>query len=391
MKKPLALVLSLALSTIPLAAPAYADTLPATDTTASTTTTTNTSGEVVTAVPVPDSTTTTSASTSTTTTTTTTTPATGTTDSTLPPVQDANGQTVTPGTLPDSPFYWLSTLIQKLQLALTFDPAQKSALEERLALQNLAAARELASHGKQAPAEVALQGYADKITKAQEFLTKVKDPTSADAQKLQEALAQVSAKNIQVLDGLLDKLPPQAAQKVALNVVRSMEKAVKKMDTTDQKKVNQTLNKVTQKAGDANLDQETKDALANFQKELGAGVKEQKDEQEQDQVQENKHANGKQLKQNEDKEVNDEKTDKDKNKDKDKEKEQDTDTDTDTDKDSQKLKAQTTAPTTQPSSGSTVQTPPVQGGNPAQKENGKAYGKDKHDKGTNAKSGQEND
>lgn len=383
MKKPLALVLSLALSTIPLAAPAYADTLPATNTTAPTTTTTNTSGEVVTAVPVPDSTTTTSASTSTTT---TTTPTTGTTASTLPPVQDANGQTVTSGTLPGSPFYWLSTLIQKLQLALTFDPAQKSALEERLALQNLAAARELANQGKQAPAELALEGYAEKIAKAQEFLATVKDPTSADAQKLQEALAQVNAKNVQVLSALLDKLPPQAAQKVALNVVRSMEKAVKKMDTAEQQKVNQTLNTVTQKAGDANLDQETKDALANFQKELGVGVKEQKDEQEKDQDQENKPANGKQLKQNEDKEGNDENKDEDK------------------DEDNQQSQKQTTAPTTpttQPTSGTTatsgttVQTPPVQGSNPgyvpAQKENGKAYGKDKHEKGTNAKSGQEND
>ena len=311
MKKPLALVLSLALTTIPLAVPAYADTLTAaTDTTAATTTTdtsaanspdiTTTSGTTnasdttsSTASSPTDGTSTTSTTTTTDGNTVTATPVdstTGTTststDSTntaLPPVQDSTGQTVEPGTSPDSPFYWLTSLIQKLQLAFTFDPAQKAALEEKFALQNLATARDLLNKGKQAPAQKALEDYAQKIASAQDFLNKIdsssKDFDAAKFQILQDALAKISAKNIQVLGGLLDKLPPQAAQKVALNVVRSMEKAVDKLQPKEKQEVDQEMDAVAKRVGDSNLDEQTKEALANFQKALGEAVKVQKENQ----------------------------------------------------------------------------------------------------------------
>lgn len=392
MKKPLALVLSLALSTIPLAVPAYADTLPTTDAAVTTTTTASTDisapSEVITAVPVPDP--------STTTTTPTTTD--GTTDPNLPPVQDSNGQTVDPGTLPDSPFYWLSNFIQKLQLALTFDPAQKAVLEERLALQKLAAAREMLSKGKEEHAQKAMQEYTEKITNAQEFLSKVKDPASEEAQKLQEALAQTDAKNIRVLSGLLDKLPPQAAQKVALNVVRSMEKAVDKMEPADKQELSQKMNKVAQKVG-TNLDQETKEALTNFRKTLEVAVKEQKSNP----GQEKKQARIKQAEQEQDQEKDQEQKVDDKNTTQaqspatnaaGQQTQVQTQIQTQTQLDAQ-TKTQAPTQNTQASSGNAVQTHTSQGGNPgytpAQKEDGKSYGKEKRDNNKGGKSGRDND
>ncbi|MDI6879649.1 MAG: DUF5667 domain-containing protein [Desulfitobacteriaceae bacterium] len=390
MKKPLALVLSLALSTIPLAVPAYADTLPTTDAAVTTTTTTTTDtsapSEVITAVPVPDPTTATPTSTD------------GTTDPNLPPVQDSNGQTVDPGTLPDSPFYWLSNFIQKLQLALTFDPAQKAVLEERLALRKLAAAREMLSKGKEEHAQKAMQEYTEKITNAQEFLSKVKDPASEEAQKLQEALAQTDAKNIQVLSGLLEKLPPQAARKVALNVVRSMEKAIDKMEPAEKQELSQKMNKVAQKVG-TKLDQETKEALTNFRKTLEVGVKEQKSNP----GQEKKQAQIKQAEQEQDQEKDQEQKVDDKNTTQaqspatnaaGQQTQVQTKAQTQTQLDAQ-TKTQAPAQNTQASSGNTVQTRPSQGGNPgytpAQKEDGKSYGKEKRDNDKGGKSGRDND
>ncbi len=150
------------------------------------------------------------------------------TDPTYTTVVDSDGQTVTAGTLPDSPLYWFTNLIEKLQLALTFDSAKKAKLMEHQALEKLAGACEMNKKGKHKEAQQAIEKYTSKMTAAQDFLTQVKDPTSANAQILIEALSKTQAANISVLAGLLDKLPPQAAQKVALNVVRSLEKAVER-------------------------------------------------------------------------------------------------------------------------------------------------------------------
>ncbi|MFZ3102652.1 MAG: DUF5667 domain-containing protein [Desulfitobacteriaceae bacterium] len=155
----------------------------------------------------------------------------GETNPTYTTVVDSKGQTVTAGILPDSPLYWFTNLIDKLQLALTFDPAKEANLIEHQALEKLAEASELVKKGKHAEAQQAIENYTSKITAAQDFLTQVKDPTSAKAQILIEALNKIQASNISVLTGLLDKLPPQAAQKVALNVVRNLEKAVEKQSS----------------------------------------------------------------------------------------------------------------------------------------------------------------
>ena len=139
------------------------------------------------------------------------------------PVIDEDGKEVAPSN-------WLSNFIGKLQLALTFDPVRKGQLNERHALAKLAEAQKLMTEGKAEATEVALSKYTEKIAKAQEFLEQVEDPESQEAQKLAIALTNVNTNNINVLSNLLEKLPPQAAQRVALNVVRSMERAVNKVE-----------------------------------------------------------------------------------------------------------------------------------------------------------------
>jgi len=146
----------------------------------------------------------------------------------LTPVVDANGNTVTSST-------WFTDLVAKLELALTFDPVHKAELNERHALAKLAEAHKLMNDGKLEDAQICLNQYTDKIAQAQAFLAQVKDPTSETAKTLDTALAKVDSNNVQVLSNLIDKLPPQAAQKLALNVVRSMEKAVTKIQKEEAK------------------------------------------------------------------------------------------------------------------------------------------------------------
>jgi hypothetical protein len=216
----------------------------------------------------------------------TTVPATTTTDTTVPattalqveaaaiatakttlaaPVVDANGDTVAPAN-------WFTDLIEKLQLALTFDPARKAELNERHALAKLAEAQKLMQDGKPEAAQICLNQYTDKITKAQAFLDQVKDPTSEAAKTLTSALANVDSNNIQVLSNLIDKLPPQAAQKLALNVVRSMEKAVEKIQKEEAKVAIETTPAttpvITPVVDRKILEKQAKVALENFKKSL---------------------------------------------------------------------------------------------------------------------------
>lgn len=184
---------------------------------------------------------------------------------TLTPVVDGDGNIVTPST-------WLSDLIGKLQLALTFDPARKGELNERHALEKLAEAQKLMQENKPEAAQICIDKYTEKIAKAQTFLDQVKDPTSEAAIALAYALANVNSNNIRVLGNLIDKLPPQAAQKLALNVVRSMEKAVTKIQKEEANVALETTPVATSATTPVvdykTLEEQTKVALEKFKKSL---------------------------------------------------------------------------------------------------------------------------
>jgi len=187
----------------------------------------------------------------------------------LPPVLDENGEVVEPGTLPDSPFYWLTTLIEKLQVILTFDPVEKTELLEDQALERIAEAGVLIEKGDSEQAEGALKAYSEKVAEAQAFVALLAETDSETTQKLETALSQTHAKNVQTLGGLLDKLPPQAAQRVAVNIVRSMEKSIAKMDKKDLKMVAKELKKATKGIeDDSELTEEDETALENLDQVL---------------------------------------------------------------------------------------------------------------------------
>lgn len=143
-------------------------------------------------------------------------------------VVDEDGDEITSAT-------WFSDLINSLQLALTYDPVRKGELNKQQALRKLAQAHKLMTNGNIEASQICLHEYTDKITKAQEFLLEVEDTDSETVKTLAKALVNVESNNIQVLGNLVDKLPPQAAQKLALNVVRTMEKAVVRIQKEEAK------------------------------------------------------------------------------------------------------------------------------------------------------------
>lgn len=189
-----------------------------------------------------------------------------TTDPTTDPTQilDVNGEPVDTGILPDSPLYWLSVIFQKLQVALTFDKTEKVALIEEQALENLAEAAVMIEEDQSEDAEVTLNAYSEKIAAALEYVNAM-DPNSEDGQKLLTALTARNSSNVQTLGNLLDKLPPQAAQRVAVNVVRTMTKSIEKYDKKIQIQLKHDLKKTTELLENTELDEETETALEGLE------------------------------------------------------------------------------------------------------------------------------
>ncbi|HVJ50768.1 DUF5667 domain-containing protein [Desulfitobacterium sp.] len=291
MKKQLALALTAALLAFPVTPSLVMAATTATGTT-TTSTTTQPVDTSITTTPTPNTTLSTSVPTDSTTTT-----------SSAITITDKNGNIVDPGILPGSPWYWFQTLIEKVQVALTFDPVKKADLTESQALENLAEAQALINKGDTTAAEKSLAEYSNKIEQAQTFLDQLKDPNSETAQKVQAALTKVNTNNMVVLGGLLEKLPPQAAQKLALNIVRSVEKAVVKADKMDNKAAKETSSAATttgltaattdtaSTTGTTNaasttgttdqeqLKEQAKQALKQFQTDLGLKKAEDKEDQ----------------------------------------------------------------------------------------------------------------
>ena len=175
-----------------------------------------------------------------------------------PPVVVTDGKLVIPSTQ-------YSDFIDKLQLALAFDPARKCELNKRHALRKLARAQQCMKEGNIEACKIAFSEYKDNIAKAQAFLLEAEDANSATAKTLAIALADVDAKNVQALSDLVVKLPPQAAQKLALNVVRTMDKAVVKIQKEDAK-VDPAVTPVpvVTDADKKNLEKQAKAALTDF-------------------------------------------------------------------------------------------------------------------------------
>lgn len=213
-------------------------------------------------------------------------------DTVIPPVVNPDGGTVDAGTLPDSPLAWFENLIEKIQVALTFNPEKKAKLITEQANEDLAEAAALDVKGDEENVEKTLTSYSEKIVKAQEFLALVEDKDSEESQQLQVALTKVNANNVVVLGGLLEKLPPQAAQKVALNIVRAMEKALVKAAKLEEKQgqvdqdedspsgVESDSTTDTEVAGtvDSDLDQTDADAIKDESKMLSKEAKKALDE-----------------------------------------------------------------------------------------------------------------
>lgn len=126
-----------------------------------------------------------------------------------PTVTEAPTETEDPGILPDSPFYFLKTVWEKIQEFLTLDPLKKAELHLRFAQRRLEETQKMCEKGKCGIAEKWLERFQEKIeiaTRSAERAQEAGRDVTALVEKLQENLARQQA----VLDRVIEKAPEPA-------------------------------------------------------------------------------------------------------------------------------------------------------------------------------------
>lgn len=114
-----------------------------------------------------------------------------------------------PGITPDSPFYFFKVIVEKVKLFVIVDPAKKADLLAELINTKLAEAQAMLEEGKVEDAEKALELY-------QEYMNEMTDVAGEAAEKgkdlgeVIERVKEAHEKHVEVLTGLLEKVPDQA-------------------------------------------------------------------------------------------------------------------------------------------------------------------------------------
>lgn len=112
-----------------------------------------------------------------------------------------------PGTLPDSPFYFLKSWREGIQLFFTFDAEKKAEQYLHLAEVRLAEYQKMIEKGKQEIAERTLKKYEDQLNRALQKAEELKSKSEEKASEVKTRIKEATSKHLQVLHENLLKIP----------------------------------------------------------------------------------------------------------------------------------------------------------------------------------------
>ncbi|MDI6640357.1 MAG: DUF5667 domain-containing protein, partial [Methanocellales archaeon] len=127
---------------------------------------------------------------------------------TFMPTSVAQAELPDPGTTPDSWLYGLDRAFESLQKAITRAPEARAKLALQLAQERLVEAREMAERGKPDLANEMAEDYEEELNQAMEHGEKIAE--LAKRGEVQELVARATSIHIDVLEGVLEKVPEQA-------------------------------------------------------------------------------------------------------------------------------------------------------------------------------------
>lgn len=129
------------------------------------------------------------------------------------------------GVLPDSPFYFLETLSERMGTLFTFGKIKKAERHLKLASERLAESKILADSGDLDKAKKTVEKYQERIDEALEKAEEAKTEGN-DTDEVLEKIAEITARHQAVLASVYEKAPAQAKEAI----LRVMEKSAQGHD-----------------------------------------------------------------------------------------------------------------------------------------------------------------
>ncbi len=120
------------------------------------------------------------------------------------PAAMAQDESVEAGLTPDSPFYFLKQLVEKIQYMFTFGAENKVELLNRFGEKRLAEAQKMIEKGKTDLVEGCLNRYQEHLKKAQGLAENL------DNEEVCKKVTEATSKHMETLNGLLEKAPERA-------------------------------------------------------------------------------------------------------------------------------------------------------------------------------------
>ena len=136
-----------------------------------------------------------------------------------------------PGITPDSPFYFLDTLGEQIELLFAFSPAAKAERATQIAAEKAAEVEAMIEENKPDAVETAATRYGELISLAAQNIGESEDRAAAVA----ELVAQATSIHLTVLTGLLDKVPDQARSAIENALTKSENGAQSALDALQDK------------------------------------------------------------------------------------------------------------------------------------------------------------
>lgn len=134
-----------------------------------------------------------------------------------------------PGTLPDSPFYFLKSWREQIQLFFTFSAEKKAEQYLHLAEVRLAEYQKMIEKGKEDVAKRTLEKYEEQLSRALAKAEELKEKGEEVADELKREAEETAARHLKVLEQNLDKVSESAKG----GIERALEASKKQLEKLD--------------------------------------------------------------------------------------------------------------------------------------------------------------
>lgn len=166
-----------------------------------------------------------------------------------------------PGTLPDSPFYFLKSWRENIGLFFTFDAERKAEQYLHLAEVRLAEYEKMIEKGKEDIAARTLEKYENQLGRALEKAEGLKAKGATLAEGLKEKARAAATKHLDVLGENWEKVP-EAAKKGIERALEESKKQMKKLDELFEEAFDDTADLI--EVADEADDNKDKRVIENF-------------------------------------------------------------------------------------------------------------------------------